>query len=579
MQNIIKKFILLLNEHQRNRVLILFFMMLFGAVLEVCGVSMMLPLVTAVMDENITTENTYAAKVCDMFHIESHTGFVILCIGVLIILYIVKTSYLVFEYYIQYRFIGNNQFATQEKLLNTYLNRPYEFFLSAESGEIVRIVQSDTENTFAMLGTLLSAASETVVSLALLVTVFIISPLMTGFIAFVMAVMMYVIAKVVKPVLQRQGIRSQKSSSETNKWLLQAISGIKEIKVTRTEKFFLDNYGAYGRQRIYASRVNNTLQNVPRFLIEVASVCSMLAAIGVMVAVGYSMQSLVPSLGAFVMAAVKLLPSANRIVGAVNQIAYFEPALDNMLANTRQVAEASMFYAQGNEKPLKLEHDIRLFDITYTYPGSQKKIFEHADLTIPVGSSVGIIGASGAGKTTAVDILLGLLKPQEGQILADGVDVSTDMQGWLAHIGYIPQMIFMLDGTIRDNVVFGHIKSHYTDDDVWEALKEAQLAKFIMGLPEGLDTTIGERGMRLSGGQRQRVGIARALYVNPDVLVFDEATSALDNETEEAIMQSINALHGKKTMIIIAHRLTTIEGCDMVYRAGDGKIVRVADFK
>ena len=205
---------------------------------------------------------------------------------------------------------------------------------------------------------------------------------------------------------------------------------------------------------------------------------------------------------------------------------------------------------------------------------------------VPIGSSVGIIGASGAGKTTAVDILLGLLKPQAGQILADGVDVSTNMPGWLSHIGYIPQMIFMLDDTIRANIVFGHMGTNGakgkrqsgfradTDDAVWAALEEAQLGGFVKTLPKGIDTAIGERGVRLSGGQRQRIGIARALFTNPDVLVFDEATSALDNETEEAIMQSINALHGKKTMIIIAHRLTTIEGCDVVYRAGDGKMVK-----
>lgn len=571
---IVNKFRCLLNKRQRKRVVILFFMMLIGAFFEVCGVSLMLPLVTAIMDEDITTKNIYAAKVCALFHIESHIGFVVFCISAIIILYIVKTVYLVFEYYIQYRFIGNNQFITQENLLNTYLHRPYEFFLSAKSGEIVRIVQSDTESTFNMLGMLLMAASETVIALALLLTVFIVSPMITGLVTFVMAIMMFVIAKVVKPILQKQGVLYQKSYAENNKWLLQAVSGIKEIKVTRTEDFFLDKYGQYGRKRVYAYRINQTLQNVPRFLIEAASVCSMLAAIGVMVAGGHSMKSLVPSLGTFVMAAVKLLPSANRIIGAVNQIAYLEPALDNMLANTKGTEKKGISDIQEKENLLTLEHDIKLLGITYTYPGGEKKIFEHADLTIPIGTSIGIVGMSGAGKTTVVDILLGLLKPQEGKILADNVDISTNMQGWLSHIGYIPQIIFMLDGTIRENVVFGYVENVYTDDDVWLALKEAQLADFVRGLPKGLDTTIGERGVRLSGGQRQRIGIARALFANPDVLIFDEATSALDNETEEAIMQSINALHGKKTMIIIAHRLTTIEGCDVIYRAGNGKIVK-----
>ena len=190
------------------------------------------------------------------------------------------------------------------------------------------------------------------------------------------------------------------------------------------------------------------------------------------------------------------------------------------------------------------------------------------------GEFVSIMGASGSGKTTAIDILLGLLVPQEGQVLVNGVDIQEDYAGWLAHIGYIPQMIFMLDDTIRGNVAFGISRSDVDENQVWKALEEAQLADFVKSLPRGLDTTIGERGVRLSGGQRQRIGIARALYTDPELLIFDEATSALDNETEAAIMESINSLHGKKTMVIIAHRLGTIEECDMVYRVEDGKISR-----
>ena len=225
-----------------------------------------------------------------------------------------------------------------------------------------------------------------------------------------------------------------------------------------------------------------------------------------------------------------------------------------------------------NAKDITLRSSIELRDITFHYPDSDTLILDKANMTIPVGSSVGIIGASGAGKTTAVDIILGLLKPQEGQVLVDGEDVLLNKAGWLNHIGYIPQVIFMLDATIRENIVFGSKVKDVDDKILWNALEDAQLAEFIRSLPEGLETTIGERGVRLSGGQRQRIGIARALYRNPDVLVFDEATSALDNETEEAIMESINSLHGKKTMIIIAHRLTTIKECDLVFRVENGKI-------
>ncbi|MDD6203290.1 MAG: ATP-binding cassette domain-containing protein, partial [Lachnospiraceae bacterium] len=208
------------------------------------------------------------------------------------------------------------------------------------------------------------------------------------------------------------------------------------------------------------------------------------------------------------------------------------------------------------------------------YPNSKALIFDHADMTIPIGAAVGIVGTSGAGKTTIVDVMLGLLTLQTGQILADGVDVKTNYEGWLKNIGYIPQTIFMIDSTIRKNVAFGIADEEIDDNRVWEVLKEAQLDEFVRSLPDGLDTGIGERGIRLSGGQRQRIGIARALFEDPEVLVLDEATSALDNDTEAAIMESINRLHGKKTLVIIAHRLQTIEKCDMVFRVENGKIER-----
>ena len=228
----------------------------------------------------------------------------------------------------------------------------------------------------------------------------------------------------------------------------------------------------------------------------------------------------------------------------------------------------------GGTHTITSNQSVELSDITYSYPNAEHPVLEHANMVIPVGKSVGIVGSSGSGKTTAIDILLGLLSPQEGHVLVDGVDIQQDYSGWLSHLGYIPQMIFMLDDTIRANVAFGIPKENVAEEQVWRALEEAQLKDFVESLPEGLDTTIGERGVRLSGGQRQRIGIARVLYTDPELLIFDEATSALDNETEAAIMESINALHGKKTLVIIAHRLTTIEECDMVYRVENGDIVR-----
>ena len=301
---------------------------------------------------------------------------------------------------------------------------------------------------------------------------------------------------------------------------------------------------------------------------------------GFMIVNGSDITDMLPQISAFAFAAVRLLPSANRMSSAMNAVAYQEPMLDKTIENikTADVYEKEDRLAmeekkkQQGAKTVTLEKECALSDISFSYPNTEAQVLDCAGMRIPVGKSVGIVGTSGAGKTTAVDILLGLLKPQAGRILSDGTDIHEDYAGWLSHLSYIPQMIYMLDDTIRANVAFGFHKSEVDDERVWKALEEAQLKEFVEGLPDGINTTIGERGIRLSGGQRQRIGIARALYTDPELLIFDEATSALDNETEAAIMESVNSLHGKKTMIIIAHRLTTIKECDIIYRVENGKI-------
>ncbi len=581
MFSVVKKFALVLERKQKKKLMILFFLMLIGAFLEVLGVSLMIPLISAIMKPDIIETNEMVRRVCQIFDLHSHRTFVILCIVALILVFVIKDLFLIGEYYIQYRFIYNNRFVTQKKLLEVFLNRPYEYYLNVQSGEIIRVIQSDVTGTYTLLTTLLGLVTETIVSIALVTTIFFVNPMMTVFVAVMMGGIILIIAKVVKPGLRKAGVARRKNEALMNKWLLQAITGVKEIKVTQKERFFENHYDSGGRQYMCAERKNSVLGQTPRLLIEMVSICSMLVWIALMIYSGREIENLITSLSAFAMAAVKLMPSANRIVAALNAVAYQEPALDKMLANLETMKKEKPFGGQKEEKTqneecdtISLKREICLRQVTYSYPNSSQKVLQGADMTIPVGKSVGIVGTSGAGKTTAVDIMLGLLAPQEGQILADGVDVQKNYSAWLSHIGYIPQSIFMLDDSIRANVAFGLDEDEIDDKQVWHALEEAQMAEFIKTLPDGIHTQIGERGVRVSGGQRQRIGIARALYPNPELLLFDEATSALDNETEAAIMESINSLHGKKTMVIIAHRLQTIEGCDMVYRVKDGKIIR-----
>lgn len=571
---VLKKYRMIMSRGQKLRIGIIILMMLIGGVLETLSVSLVLPLVTAIMQPDIIETNKYAKMVCELFDLHSANTFMIIVIIGLIAMYIGKNLFLYLEYYTQTRFVCNNRYALQQRMLQSYITRPYEFFLNESSAEVMRVISGDVAAAFTLLSTLMSLFTELVISLALVITIVVVDPMMAGLVAIILLVLMAFLGTVMKPILRNAGVQLQKSSAKASQWLMQSMHGIKEVKVAGKEGFFVEQYAKAGRDSIECEKKYTVMGNIPKLLIEAVTVSAMLGVIAVLMLRGRNVSDLVPQLSAFAMAAVRLLPSANRVSAAFNSISYQEPMLDKMIENIR---DASDWEDTGDdashETSITLNKQLELQDITYRYPNTEEPVLRNANMVVPAGKSVGIVGASGAGKTTAVDILLGLLKPEKGQVLADGKNIEEDYRGWLSHLSYIPQSIYMLDDTIRANVAFGFDMKKVSDEQIWRALREAQLEEFVKSLPEGLDTSIGERGVRLSGGQRQRIGIARALFTDPELIILDEATSALDNETEAAIMDAINALHGKKTLIIIAHRLTTIEECDMVYRVENGKIV------
>ena len=572
---IFKKFNLILSRHQKLRIVQLAVLMVIGGLLETCSVSLILPFMDAVMNPEASMEKWYAQLFCRIFGLQIPRTYLTVLAMALAALYVAKNVYLVVEYNVQHRFVYGNMFALQERLLDTFIHRPYEYFLNVSSGDVVRIISTDTREAFELLVELLSLLTELVVSLMLAIAIFVITPVITLCIAALLLVIMLFIFVVLKPVLHRMGICQQESAAGMNKWLLQSIQGIKELKVMRKEQYFEESYNYYGKEYVRALRWKQTLSSVPRFIIEGVCMGAMFIVVAVLIDSGEDLQAIIPMLTAVAMAAIRLLPSVNRVSGGLNRISYSEPMLDKVIENMRILEEnpaQTDVREQSDLSVPKLQEALNFERITYHYPGAEEPVLSGASMAIRRGESVGIVGPSGAGKTTSVDIILGLLNPQGGRVLVDGVDIKNDLPTWLSQIGYIPQMIFMLDDTIRANVAFGVPERETDDEQVWRALREAALEEFVRSLPEGLDTQIGERGLRLSGGQRQRIGIARALYQNPEVLIFDEATSALDSETESAIMESIHGLHGTKTMIIIAHRLTTIKACDRIFRVEHGQI-------
>ncbi|NLL78195.1 MAG: ABC transporter ATP-binding protein [Clostridiales bacterium] len=581
MGKILAKLNVLLDRKQKEKMVGLVFVMLIGAMLETLGIGMIYPVAEVITDPRAIEKSESLSMVYDMLHMQSVTQFTLVVMGALIAVFAVKNAYLFFQNKVQLKFVYSNQFATSRRMMINFMKRPYEYYLNADTSVIQRSITSDVNNMYGLILSLLQLFSELIVFVCLTIVCLKSDVMMTVTVSTLLVVVLLVIKGILKPIMRKAGEENQDYYSGLYKWIEQSVMGIKEIKVANKENYFINEYSSCGAGYVNAVQRYNIFNATPRLLIETVAIAGMVLYMMLKIAGGTAVTSIMPQLMTLAMAAMRLIPSANRINNYLTSIAYFEPFFMGVTDNLQEeIRDENINYSEEaykkkrNIEKLPVTKEILLKNITYKYPNTDTLIFDNATMSIPVGKSVGIVGTSGAGKTTVVDIMLGLLRLQSGEILADGTEVRDHYESWLKNIGYIPQTIFMIDSTIRKNVAFGYADDDIDDNKVWQALKEAQLDEFVRGLPEGLDTGIGERGIRLSGGQRQRIGIARALFEDPEVLVLDEATSALDNDTEAAIMDSINRLHGRKTLIIIAHRLQTIEKCDIVYRVENGQVLR-----
>lgn len=579
MLKIWKKLRVLLDKKQKSFMALLVFMMLIGAILEVFSVATVIPVANIIFSPNEIHENQLLEGIYNLFGFQSDITFGIAIMLSLVVAFVLKNVYIYFMQKVMYHFVYTNQFRTSERMMKNYMRRGYEFYLSADTAVIQRSITSDVNNMYALILSLLQLISETIVFVVLSVVLLITDPVMTIVIASLLGITLLGIKIILKPIMRRAGEENQEYYSNLFKWINQTVTGIKEVKIGGKEKYFIDTYCGYGKGYVDAVQRYTLYNNIPRLIIETVCVAGIVGYLLFLFLGNNESGNVLDVIAAFGVALMRLMPCANRINNQLNSISYFEPFFMGVSDNLQdeidnKKVDTSVF--EVRREKLQVEKEICLKDISYKYPNTDKWILKDANVTIPVGSAVGIVGETGSGKSTFVDVLLGLLVLQEGKIEADGQNIfeGDNYRKWLKNVGYIPQTVFMIDDTIRKNVAFGIPEDEIDEDRVWEVLKEAQLDEFVKSLPEGLETGIGERGIRLSGGQRQRISIARALYEDPKVLVLDEATSALDNDTEKAIMDSINHLHGKKTLIIIAHRLQTIEKCDAVYRIEGTKAKR-----
>lgn len=580
---IVSKYKQLLTKRQWNKLILLLFLMVIAGGAETISVSLILPFMDLVMNPSRVRGAWYVLWIQKAFNTDDISFITAVIAMAMAVVYVVKNIYIVWEVRIQQRFVSRSMFETQRQLIHEMINKPYEYFLGESSGRILTYVYNHVANAFALLTQVLYMFSELVVSGMLVVALFVISPAISLLMSVTLFFIMLVISKGIKPIMKRASFDNETSSQQLYKWILQSIQGIKEVKIMRAEDYFVDNYEKAGSIYVNATCTYTVMNNIPRALIEAFLMAGFFSTISVFILRGQNIGNMFPVIAVIAMAAIRLLPAANRISGAMASIAYNEPYIDELLSyindSVNKVADDHKTIICEEQSQVghydegESNDEISVSNVCYKYPGTKKTVLRGVTFGIKRGETVGIVGESGAGKTTLVDIMMGLLVPDTGSIQINNTDIRNGIMG-KDIIGYIPQSIFMMDDSIEMNVAFGINPTEIDRNRVWKALDDAALGEFVRGLPDGIDTQIGERGMRLSGGQRQRIGIARALYRNPEILFFDEATSALDNETEKEIMESINGLKGHKTMIIIAHRLTTIESCDHIYRVENGEIVK-----
>ncbi|GFI68570.1 protein glycosylation K [Lachnospiraceae bacterium] len=463
------------------------------------------------------------------------------------------------------------------------MSEPYTFHLNKNISVLQRSMQEDANLFATAVIHFMELIIEITVCIAIGISLFYISQSMTVIIVSLLIICIGIFTAISKKFAKGFGRECQGYKAKIYQWMNQALGGIKEVKVLNREEYFITSYQTYYKKYAKGLRISRLLAAIPKYIVEMVSISGLLIAIIIKIKYGRTdIITFIPQLSAFAVAAFRLMPSVGRINEHVTNIMYAVPSIELVYHDLKDVEEqtaktgnktgrekADMASAEGKNWEFKKELEIK--KICYHYPEVEENVINYADLKIQKGQTIALIGESGAGKTTMADIILGLLPPQYGRVKADGMDIFKNMELWHKNIGYIPQTIYLSDDTIRNNVAFGVYEEEIDNDSVIEALKKAQLYEFVEGLCDGVDTVVGDRGVRLSGGQRQRIGIARALYHDPEILVLDEATSALDSETEAAVMAAVDSLRTEKTMIIIAHRLTTIQNADLIFEIVNGK--------
>jgi ABC-type multidrug transport system fused ATPase/permease subunit len=567
---LVRKLWALLTPAERRSAIVVCGLMLVGMVLETLGVGLVIPVLALLTQTDLAARYGFAGPLLRALGNPSHETLVVGGMVVLVAFYALKTAFLSLVAWRQMGFVFGLQTELSERLFSLYLRQPYTFHLERNSAELIRNVigQVGDITTVVLAGLLLVTEAQVLVGVACLLVV--VEPVGAIAVALALGGAGFLFHRLTRAAVLHWGDARQVHEMMRIRYLQEGVAGAKAVKLHGREDDFVEKFRRHNDENSRVGRLANMMQQLPRLVIELLAIAALATLVIVIVARGRDVGTILPTIGVFAAAAFRLMPSVSRMLGSLQSLKYVEPAVNAMYREFQCLSPAAPSAAAA---PLRLCEALTLDHVTFRYPTGDAPALRDVCLTVACGRSAGFVGASGAGKSTLVDVLLGLLTPEGGTIRVDGVDIQTNLRGWQDRIGYVPQEIFLTDDTLRRNVAFGLPDDRIDEAAVKRAVVSAQLEAFVNELPLGLETVVGERGVRLSGGQRQRIGIARALYHDPDVLVLDEATSSLDTETERGVMDAVRVLHGRKTILIVAHRTTTVAHCDRLFRLEQGRMI------
>lgn len=568
----ISKIRTILTTAERRSAVVMLGLMLVGALLETLGVGLVVPVMAVVLQGDLLALPSAVTTHLTALDGLSQRGLIAVTMLALVTAFLIKNLFIAFLIGKQTFFAYDVQEKLSQRLFEGYLRQPYTFHLQRNSAELVRNVTGEVSLFTSTLTGGLLMCTEFLVAAGIALLLFCAEPVGALLAVAVLGVTAWLFNRFTRERISRWGVERHLHDGLKVQHLQQGLGGAKDVKLLGREAEFLAQFEVHNVKSIRVWRLQATLQSYPRLMFELLAVCGLAVLVLSMLAQNRDVSTIGPLLGLFAAAAFRLMPSVNRILTAIQNLRYTLPAV-NALHRELQLFPPHSLSTEGLGITPAFYREIKLTDLVYRYPDAPRAAIDGISIKIRKGEAVGFIGTSGAGKSTLVDILLGLLKPDQGVVEVDGADIAGNLRQWQDHIGYVPQSIYLTDDSLRRNVAFGLPEGAIDEMAVKRAIAAAQLEEFVAGLPEGLDTVVGERGVRLSGGQRQRIGIARALYHDPSVLVLDEATSALDVETERGVMRAVVALQGSKTIVVVAHRLTTVENCDRLFRMECGKVV------